>query len=171
LRDDIATKVESAQVSNFQGTDYDTYQTEEKGHGRVEKRTYIIIYDTDGIRDNAKWEKLSAVGTCVRERLEKGKKSVEEHFFITSVVLSARDYAQALRGHWGIENNLHWQLDVCFGEDGNRVADRNAAENLALVRRMAVAHLKRFKAKSSMKDKRYSAALNVDILEEVLNLG
>jgi predicted transposase YbfD/YdcC len=171
LRDDIATKIESAQVNDFPGANYDTYQTEEKGHGRVEKRTYIIIYDTDGIRDKAKWEKLSAVGMCVRERLEKGEKSVEKHFFITSVVLSARDYAQALRGHWGIENNLPWQRDVCFGEDGNRVADRNAAENLALVRRMAVAHLKRFKAKSSMKDKRYSAALNVDILEEILNPG
>jgi predicted transposase YbfD/YdcC len=170
LHDDIATKVEAAQAKNFAGIEHDTYQTEEKGHGRVEKRTYIVIYDTEEIRNSENWEKLSAVGMCIRERLEKGKKSVEKHYFITSVVLSAKDYAKALRGHWGIENNLHWQLDVSFGEDGNRVADRNAAANLASIRRMAVAQLKRSKAKGSMKTKRYSAALNVDVLEEILNL-
>jgi predicted transposase YbfD/YdcC len=170
LRDDIATKIESAQANNFEGVKHDTYQTEDRGHGRVEKRTYIVIYDTQDITNKDKWEKLSAVGMCIRERLENGKTTVEKHFFITSIVLGAADYAKALRGHWGIENNLHWQLDVSFGEDGNRVADRNAAENLASMRRMAVAQLKRCKAKGSMKTKRYSAALNVDVLEKILNL-
>ena len=170
LHEDIATKVEAAQANNFEGVKHDTYQTDEKGHGRVEKRTYIVIYDTENIRNKDDWKKLSAVGMCVRERLEKGQKSVEKHYFISSIVLSAKEYAKAWRGHWGIENNLHWQLDVSFDEDGNRVADRNAAENLASMRRMAVAQLKRSKAKGSMKTKRYSAALNVDVLEEILNL-
>ena len=108
---------------------------------------------------------------CIRERVEKGKKSVEKHYFITSVVLAAKEYAKAMRGHWGIENNLHWQLDVTFGEDSNRVANRNSAENLAAIRRMAVTHLKRFEAKTSMKTKRYSAVLDVNTLEEILNLN
>jgi predicted transposase YbfD/YdcC len=170
LRDDIAASVEAAQANNFTGVEHDTYQTEEKGHGRAEKRTYVVLYDLGGIRDKDKWEKLSAVGMCIRERLEKGTRTVEKHYFISSVVLSAEEYARALRGHWGVENNLHWQLDVSFGEDANRVADRNAAENLASMRRMAVAQLKRFKGHGSMKTKRYSAALNVDALEAILNL-
>jgi hypothetical protein len=75
-----------------------------------------------------------------------------------------------MRGHWGIENNLHWQLDVSFGEDANRVADRNAAENLALVRRLSVGLLKRHPLKKSLANKRYAAALDEKVLEEILEL-
>ena len=129
-----------------------------------------MLYDVCGIRDKDKWEKLSAVGMCTRERTFQGKTSIETHYFIGSRVMSALDYALALRGHWGIENNLHWQLDVCFKEDDNRVADRNASENLSLLRRLALAHLERLDLKKSIKNKRYAAALNTDVLERVLSL-
>ena len=68
---------------------------------------------------------------CLRERTVAGKTTEEAHYFIGSGRLGARTVATALRGHWGIENNLHWQLDVHLGEDRSRIQDRNAARNFA----------------------------------------
>ena len=85
--------------------------------------------------------------------------------------MSARAYGEALRNHWGIENNLHWQLDVTFREDDNRVQRRHGAENLALVRRLALMLLKRHAGKQSMACKRYTAALDPTFLEEILAAG
>ena len=76
-----------------------------------------------------------------------------------------------IRGHWGIENNLHWQLDVTFGEDANRVQRRHGAENLALLRRLALSLLKRHRSKASMACKRLAAALDTAFLEEILSDG
>lgn len=77
-------------------------------------------------------------------------------------------YGKALRGHWGIENSLHWQLDVVFDEDGSRLTKRNAAENLALLRRLTVSLLRAHPAKLSSAKKRYAAALDPAFLEEIL---
>jgi hypothetical protein len=76
-----------------------------------------------------------------------------------------------LRGHWGIENNLHWQLDVTFAEDTNRVQRRHGAENLALVRRLALGLLKQHPGQESLACKRYLAALDTAFLEEILHTG
>src|SRR4051794_36006362 len=102
---------------------------------------------------------------CVSERTVKGKRSEEVRYFIGSRVMSARQYGGALRGHWGIENNLHWQLDVTFGEDANRVQRRHGAENLALVRRLALTLLKRHPGTESIACKRLSAALDTSFLD------
>jgi predicted transposase YbfD/YdcC len=96
--------------------------------------------------------------------------TTEVRYFIGSRAAGADVYGEALRGHGGIENNLHWRLDVTFSEDANRVAQRNAAENLALIRRFCVGLLKRHPAKKSIANKRYTAALDVGFLEEILQL-
>jgi hypothetical protein len=82
--------------------------------------------------------------------------------------MSAQQYGEALRGHWGIENKLHWQLDITFDEDANRVQRRHGAENLSLVRRLAVGLLKRHPGKESMPCKRLAAAYDTNFLEEIL---
>ena len=82
--------------------------------------------------------------------------------------MSARKYAKALRGHWGIENNLHWQLDVSFGEDKSRIEEPQAAENFGVLRKTALSFLKRNPAKKSIARKRKAAALNTAFLEEIL---
>ena len=82
--------------------------------------------------------------------------------------MAARKYAETLRGHWGIENGLHWHLDVSFGEDASRIQDRNAAENFALLRKLALGLLKQNSAKMSMARKRKAAALNPDFLAATL---
>ena len=111
------------------------------------------------------------IGMCVREREVRGRRSEEVHYFIGSRRMGARGYGEALRNHWGIENNLHWQLDVTFGEDGNRVQRRHGAENLALLRRLALTLMKRHTGKESMACKRYMATLDPDFLEEILAAG
>ncbi len=88
--------------------------------------------------------------------------------FIGSKVAGARYYGKAVRNHWGIENGLHWQLDVTFGEDSNREQGRNAAANLGLVRKLALTLLKQHPVKESMACKRLHAALDVSFLQAVL---
>jgi predicted transposase YbfD/YdcC len=98
-----------------------------------------------------------------------GPATAETRFYISSLDLKVRTFARAVRSHWGIENNLHWQLDVTFGEDRNRVSKRNAAENLALLRRLTLSLLKAHPSKDSIARKRFAAALDTDFLEEVLS--
>ena len=82
--------------------------------------------------------------------------------------MGVRKYAQVLRPHWGIENNLHWQLDISFGEDQSRIQDRHGAEHFGLLRKMALGLLKRNPAKKSIARKRKAAALDTGFLEEIL---
>jgi len=82
--------------------------------------------------------------------------------------MGARKYAQVLRQHWGIENHLHWQLDISFGEDQGRIQERHAAENFGLLRKMALSLPKRDPSKKSIARKRKAAALDTAFLEEIL---
>lgn len=171
LHEDIAATVAEAIDRDFAGIEHDICYTEERGHGRLERRSYLVLYDLHLIRDLPLWAKLCVVGMGVYERESAGKVSTEVHYFIGSRRGSAREYAQGLRNHWGIENNCHWQLDISFSEDGNQVANRNAAQNLALLRRLALSLLKRCPAKGSIKTKRYKASLDTAFLEQVLLAG
>ena len=125
-------------------------------------------HSTAGLRHAADWAGLTTIGMCYSERTVGGVTSEEARYFIGSRKASAKYYGKALRDHWGIENNLHWQLDVTFGEDGNRVSKRNAAENLALLRRLTLSLLQAHPAKLSIAKKRFAAALDPDFLEEIL---
>lgn len=142
--------------------------TTDQGHGRIEKRSCIVITDLSGIRDRRQWPKLKAVGMCMRERIVKGVTTMEGNYFIGSRVMGARRYGSALRGHWGIENQLHWQLDVSFREDDSRVENPHGATNLAMMRKLALALLKQHPRKDSIARKRKTAALDPDFLGELL---
>jgi len=118
--------------------------------------------------NTAEWPTVKAIGMCCRERIREGQTSTEVIFFIGSRKASAKTYGKALRDHWGIENNLHWQLDVSFAEDHNRVSRRQGAENLAVLRRLTLSLLKQHPAKESIACKRLRAALEPDFLREIL---
>jgi predicted transposase YbfD/YdcC len=135
--------------------------TKEQGHGRVEERSCVVIQHVEGIRDRKAWPKLTTVGMCRRERTVNGRTSSEAWYFVGSRRMAARRYAQALRGHWGIENNLHWQLDVSFHEDASRVENRHGAANFALLRKLALGLLKQNPRKESIARKRKLAAVNL----------
>src|SRR5262245_5288306 len=142
--------------------------TREQGHGRVEERSCVVVQHVEGIRDRKSWAKLTTVGMCRRERTVNGQTSSEVWYFIGSRRMAARRYAQALRGHWGIENNLHWQLDVSFHEDDSRIENRHGAANFALFRKLALVLLKQHPRKDSIARKRKASALDPDFLAETL---
>jgi len=169
LHEDIANCFVQAYEQDGVGVQMDTFTTEEKGHGREEKRTYTIITNPEGIRNQEAWSKLKVIGQCVYERTVAGNTSTELHFFIGSRKCSAKQYGTALRNHWGIENNLHWQMDVTFAEDANQTKQREAAENLSCLRRLALMQLQKYSGKGSIRTRRYSATLSTAILEEVLS--
>jgi predicted transposase YbfD/YdcC len=171
LLEDIQKLMAGALDTGFRDLEHDEYSTEDKGHGRVEKRHYTILYDPQGIRSQEEWEKLCVVGMVLRERqVGTAEPTLEASYFIGSKEMSAASYGEKLRGHWSIENNLHWQLDVSFGEDKNRVSKRSGAENLALIRKLALMLLKRHPSKLSMAGKQWNCALNQEFLEEVLSI-
>ena len=157
---------------NEQGDErLDHWQTQEQGHGRSERRYYTVLRDPQGIRGQAAWLDLNVIGLCTSERTVQGQTSVEVRYFIGSRRASAKAYGQALRGHWGIENGLHWHMDINFGEDASRLQRRRGAENFAVLRRIALSLLKQHPAKMSIACKRIAAAADADFLEEILKVG
>jgi predicted transposase YbfD/YdcC len=165
---DVLEAFAQAEEKGYRGVGHDEHETVEQGHGRHERRTYTVLYDLDQVRDKGKWPKLRVIGRCYSERTEGGKTSEELRLFIGSKKATARYYGKRLRGHWRIENNLHWQLDVTFREDDCRVRQRHAAQNAALLRRVALSLLKRHPGKDSIATKRYEAALDTTFLQEIL---
>jgi predicted transposase YbfD/YdcC len=149
----------------------DSYTTTDRGHGRQETRSTTILLDPPGLRDQALWPGLCVIGMCRSERTVKGQKSEEVRYFIGSKRASAKYYGQGLRNHWGVENGLHWHMDLTFGEDDSRIQKRRGAENFAVLRRIALNLLKRHPAKLSIDCKRLAAALDTDFLEEILQGG
>ena len=149
----------------------DHCQTQARGHGRTELRCYSVLRDPVGIRGQEDWADLCVVGMCTSQRTTQGKTSVEVRYFIGSRRTSAQVYGEALRGHWGIENGLHWQMDINFGEDASRIVRRGGAENFAVLRRIALSLLKQHPAKMSIACKRIAAACDTQFLEEILKLN
>jgi predicted transposase YbfD/YdcC len=168
LLEDVEATVERALTGELPAHVVLQHSTTEEGHGRKEKRSYVVVHDVKGIRNREDWPKLKAVGMGCRERTVKGKTTTEVRFFIGSRKMGVRKYAKVLRGHWTIENSLHWQLDLSFGEDDSRIQERHAAANFALLRKMALCLLKHNPSKDSTARKRKAAALNPAFLAEIL---
>lgn len=168
LLEDVQATVAKALDGDLAKHQVVTVTTTAEGHGRIEKRTHIVITNLEEIRDRKRWAGLTTVGMCLRERTVDGKTTEETHYFIASGRLGARKAARAMRGHWGIENNLHWHLDVHFGEDSSRIQERNAARNFASMRKLALCVLRRHPAEKSIPRKRKTAAQNPEFLAEIL---
>jgi len=124
-----------------------TWETVEKDHGRLEIRRYYQSADLAWFADLAKWEGLQSVGLVEAVREVGGQRTVERRYYLSSLPLDVQTFARAVRGHWGVENKLHWVLDVCFREDQSRARAGFAAENLATLRRLALNLLKQEKTK------------------------
>jgi predicted transposase YbfD/YdcC len=144
-----------------------TSESVESGHGRVDERYVTVIPNPEGIPDG--WADVRGVVVVHRERLVNGKTPASTtHYYITSSRAGAGTMGGRVRGHWGIENGLHWCLDVSFGEDANRTRDTNAGANLGMVRRVAASLLKQDPKRGSIKAKRLTAAWDPNYLRQVL---
>jgi predicted transposase YbfD/YdcC len=147
-----------------------SHQTTEKGHGRLEIRRYWQTEAITWFADREDWEGLRSVGVVEARREIRGRESVERRYYLSSLRPDAEKFARAVRGHWGVENQLHWVLDVVFGEDQSRARTGHAAENLAATRRLAVNLLRRDKTcKRSIKGKLMRAAIDPDYLKLILS--
>lgn len=145
------------------------HETKEHGHGRDEHRTYLVCDVPEDLPDRARWKGLKRVGVAISQTVRGGKACDEVRYYILSRKLSARSFGAAVRGHWGIENSCHWQLDMSFGEDRSRIRKGHADANFAVVRRMALSLLKNEKSqKVGVKTKRLTAGWNDDYLQQVL---
>jgi predicted transposase YbfD/YdcC len=145
------------------------HETSEQSHGRKDGRYYVLAKLPEDSPLSAQWPHLKAIGMAVRtmERAD-GTQNGDVRYFISSAFISGKQFAEAVRGHWAIENSLHWILDVIFHEDQSRTRKRRIADNLSWLRRFAIGLLKRHPANDSIKGKSRMAGWNNDFLMEVL---
>jgi predicted transposase YbfD/YdcC len=145
------------------------HETVDGEHGRIERRKYWHVNAPDYVKAKAAWPGLVSVGMCEARRELNGQTSQEKRYYLSSLGVDAERFAKAARGHWSIENSLHWILDVVFREDDSRVRVGHAAENFGLLRRIAVNLLQQEKTlKRGVKTKRLKAALDERYLFKVL---
>jgi len=145
---------------------HDTFHQSEAGHGREEERSVTVLYDPDG--RPFEWVGAAAVVQVNRERVVNGVRTSTNHYYLSSFAGGAKMLGSAVRGHWGIENGLHWILDVVFGEDDSRVRAGHAGANLATIRRVAVSLPNRAPGKMTTPTKRLRAGWDDDDLLVVL---
>jgi predicted transposase YbfD/YdcC len=147
-----------------------SFNSREMNRGREEIRNYLMITDVaERIDPLQKWEKLTSIGMVESVRVVNGKTSIETRYFISSLWNDAQKLAEAIRGHWSVENSLHWVLDVAFNEDNSRIRKDNAPANFAVLRHIAVNIIGQNKSrKLSVRSKRFLATLDEEYSNELL---
>jgi predicted transposase YbfD/YdcC len=169
LHQDIDDGFMAALEADFAGLEWSIARTEETNRGRREMRECHVIVRPSGLRDAALWKGLAAICMVMSRRVVGGVVSEEFRYFIGSFAGTAEEYLGAIRAHWGIENSLHWVLDVVFREDESRHHSGNSCENLALMRKLAVGLLKQEKSSdASLKTKRLRCGWDDSYLAKVL---
>lgn len=156
--------------TDFEDADVRRYKTRQKAHGREEQRLYYLCPVPDSLRDvSEEWAGLQSVGQVISITQREGKEVHDTRYYLSSLPVRVKMFASAVRGHWGIENSLHWVLDVTFDEDRSRIRKDHGAENFALLRRIATSVIKQdTSSKQSVKRARKRAGWNNDNLLKVL---
>lgn len=169
LHEGIQTFFNDHFADDFAHVKASRHETQERGHGREEQRFYVVCDVPEDLPDAGRWKSLKRIGVALSETLRDGRLVTDRRYYILSRKLTAKQFAEAVRGHWSIENRLHWQLDVTFGEDQCRVRQGHADANCSLLRRTALSLLKNERtAKLGVKNKRLKAGWNDAYLEKVL---
>lgn len=147
------------------------HRSVEKEHGRIEERRFWQVTAPEDLTAAGEWVDLASVGLCEAVREAEGQVSTHRRYYLSSLPVEAEKFAEAARGHWAVENSCHWVLDVAFGEDASRVRVAHAAENFALLRRLANNLLQHERSvKRGVKAKRLKAALDENYLLKLLRL-
>jgi predicted transposase YbfD/YdcC len=173
LYKDIRDYFEGMESGEIREMPEDVWQgEEEKGHGRIERREIRTVTELEWLEGREAWQDLKTIVQYRTFRREKGKETVQtDQYYISSGDFSAEEFLRYIRGHWSIENQLHWMLDIVFREDECRVRTGNGALNLNILRKMALHRLKKMemeKKRVSAKRRMMHAALNSDFLYQAL---
>ena len=167
VQDYVITHLED----EFVGARARKHQEIVNGHGRVDTLTYYQMPVPDCVTRQDQWKGLKTIGLAIRISEQGGKETSDVRYYISSTKMGVRRFAERVRGHWGIENSLHWCLDVTFREDDSRLRDRHAADNLAWLRRFAISILKQQTDKESIAMRRRMAGWNPEYLAQVIGLS
>ncbi len=171
LHEEVREYFQWARAIDFKQLEFDYAEAVEKDHGRIETRRCWSVSDVDWITAKAEWQGLRSICAVEAQRVEvtTNKQSIETRYFISSLESNAKALMRAVRKHWGVENSLHWVLDVAFGEDHCQIRKDHGAENFAILRHMALNLLKREKtSKVGVKIKRNKAGWDNTYLLKVL---
>jgi predicted transposase YbfD/YdcC len=170
LREAIAAYFLGHLERDLEDLRYRCHETTERGHGRIDERSYFLTGVPKDFALKKEWPWVKAIGYSVRiTQHADGRETDEVRYYILSRYLSGKRFGEAVRGHWGIES-LHWVLDVTFREDDSRTRERTLGNNLSWLRRFAVTLLKRHPIKDSIRGKMIRCLMNTDFLTEVLTL-
>lgn len=169
LREDVELLFTEQEARGFAELTVSRHDSTDAGHGRIEQRTCIATEDIAWLKQRHPWIGLRSIA-MVRSTRETGKETeADTRFFISSLPANAAHLAQAIRSHWGIENSLHWVMDVIFRDDDCRIRKKNAPANFATVKHMATNLLRKAPATHSLKSKRNLAAWDEDFLAQTLS--
>jgi predicted transposase YbfD/YdcC len=169
LHGDVELYLTTAKQNAFKEIAHSYYETFDGDHGRIETRRYWITDQIHWLEEKGKWVGLKSIGMVESEREIDNKMTRETRYYIASINPEAQRFAECVRAHWNIENNLHWSLDVSFNEDQCRVRKGHAAENFAVIRHIALNLLKQENtAKVGIANKRKMAGWNNQYLAKVL---
>jgi predicted transposase YbfD/YdcC len=168
LHQAVIDYIDEQSENDFANVKARRHQTQETGHGRQETRSYVQMPVPQSLPGLDLWEGLKSIGMVVSECVRNGKETVEIRYYISSLGVSVKRFAHAVRSHWGIENSCHWSLDVTYREDESRIRNKHMRENFAWLNRLTLSLLKQHPGRDSLAMKRRSCGWSDDFLVEVL---
>jgi len=172
LHEEVSSFLITAKNDNFKNVEHDFYEDIDAGHGRIEvRRAYAIDFKKykKHLPSGSQWKKLTSIIMIETTREARDFKTKDRRFYISSCDASAEDLLNAARKHWGVENSLHWTLDVTFREDESRIRKDASPENYAIFRHIALNIIRKDTSiDASVKRKRHMAALNDDVRSTLL---
>ena len=168
LHDATIDYIHEQTKTDFQGIGARRHDTWEKKHGRIERRTYIQMPAPKSLPGFANWKGLLSIGIAYLWCIRDGKETSEVRYFISSLPVKVKQFAHAVRSHWGIENTCHWCLDVTYREDESRIREEHLRENFAWLNRLTLSLLKQCSDKDSVAMRRRACGWNDEYMLQVL---